>query len=85
MHATTETIFERRGMSAASSLNRPKALNALTLPMIRAMTRSFAPGRRMRRSRRSCWPGRGEKAFCAGGDVRAVYEAGRGSTAPTDR
>jgi len=57
------------------TLNRPKALNALTLEMIRSLTpllRSWADpasGVKMVIVR-----GAGDKAFCAGGDIKAITE-----------
>jgi len=56
------------------TLNRPKMLNALTQSMCIAMYAEAAgmgtgqPDQSHRDSR--C----GERAFCAGGDIRAVYE-----------
>ena len=37
-HSTDEIRFERRGHAGVVILDRPKALNALTLPMVRAMS-----------------------------------------------
>ncbi|HEX7683863.1 MAG TPA: enoyl-CoA hydratase/isomerase family protein [Trinickia sp.] len=58
-------------------LNRPEALNALTLPMIRAMQAALDAWRDNPQVLavvvRSLHP----RAFCAGGDVRFFYEAGR--------
>lgn len=58
-------------------LNRPQALNALSLPMIRAMQAALDGWRRdpqvLAVVARSLHP----RAFCAGGDVRFFYEAGR--------
>ncbi len=58
-------------------LNRPQALNALTLPMIRAMQAALDAWRDNPQVLavvvRSLHP----RAFCAGGDVRFFYEAGR--------
>ena len=58
-------------------LNRPQALNALSLPMIRAMHAALDAWRDDSRVLavlvRSLHP----RAFCAGGDVRYFYEAGR--------
>src|ERR1700716_2118749 len=73
-----DILFGRDGDAATVTLNRPQALNAFTL----AMYRRFDPMLR-------AWAddpdihavlirGAGERAFCAGGDVRAIYEAGRG-------
>ncbi|CAG0915732.1 unnamed protein product [Notodromas monacha] len=56
------------------TLNRPKALNALNLSMIRVLTP------KLQRWRNEVdliiMKGAGDKAFCAGGDVRAITEAG---------
>jgi enoyl-CoA hydratase/carnithine racemase len=58
-------------------LNRPQALNALSLPMIRAIHAALDAWRDDPRVlavvARSLHP----RAFCAGGDVRFFYEAGR--------
>ena len=66
------------GGLATLMLNRPQALNTLTL----AKYRRFAPALRAWAGDPSVHAvvvrGAGERAFCAGGDVRAVYEAGRG-------
>jgi len=55
-----------------ATLNRPKALNALTLDMIRAFATGSSPpgGGHLG----PCDPAPGEgRAFCAGGDVRMVH------------
>ena len=58
-------------------LNRPQALNALSLPMIRAIHAALDAWRDdpcvLAVVARSLHP----RAFCAGGDVRFFYEAGR--------
>lgn len=58
-------------------LNRPQALNALSLPMIRAMHAALDAWRDdpsvYAVVARTLHP----RAFCAGGDVRFFYEAGR--------
>jgi enoyl-CoA hydratase len=73
-----EILLEREGGLATVTINRPQALNALTL----------ANYRRLDPVLRNCAAdpsvhavvvrGAGDRAFCAGGDVRAVYEAGLG-------
>src|SRR5207302_3082839 len=78
MSETEDILFGREGRVATVTLNRPQALNAFTLAMYRRfdpMLRAWAddPGIRAVLIR-----GAGERAFCAGGDVRAIYEAGRG-------
>ena len=53
------------------TLNRPAALNALSFAMIQALAANCALGRR---PASSCGadPRAGDKAFCAGGDIRAL-------------
>ena len=58
---------------ATIELNRPKALNALTLDMIRAMHPRLDAWEDDDALKAVLIKGSGEKAFCAGGDVRAVY------------
>ncbi len=78
MHATTDLLCERHGTTGHITLNRPKALNALTLPMIQAMDPQLRAWAKDASIEAIVLTGAGEKAFCAGGDVRAVYEAGKG-------
>ena len=78
MADTDDILFECGGGVATVTLNRPHALNAFTLAMYRRldpMLRAWAddPGVHAVVVR-----GAGDRAFCAGGDVRAVYEAGKG-------
>jgi enoyl-CoA hydratase len=56
-------------------LNRPAALNALTLDMIRAIAPCLAAWAADPGVATVAITGAGEKAFCAGGDVRGLYEA----------
>ena len=41
MDASAEILFERRGTAGLVTLNRPQALNAVTLGMVRALTRQL--------------------------------------------
>jgi enoyl-CoA hydratase len=66
-------IPERRGAAALLTLNRPHALNALDLPMLLAMRRALQEWRTDRTVKALVLRGLG-KAFCAGGDVKAVAE-----------
>ena len=78
MSDADEILLGRRGGLATLIINRPQALNALTL----GNYRRFAPALRSWATDPSVHAvvvrGVGDRAFCAGGDVRAVYEAGRG-------
>jgi enoyl-CoA hydratase len=57
------------------TLNRPRALNALSLFMIREILRLLKEWEEIPSLKAVVIEGAGEKAFCAGGDVRAVYDA----------
>ena len=84
MSDTDDILFGREGGVGTVLLNRPQALNAFTLGMYRRfdpMLREFA---RDPAVRAVLVEGAGERAFCAGGDVRAVYEAGRGISGERD-
>ena len=84
MSAVEEIQLDRTGGVAILTINRPQALNALTLDNYRR----FAPALRAWVSDPSVHAvvvrGAGERAFCAGGDVRAVYEAGQGISGNPD-
>lgn len=80
---TDEILFERRGGLAIVTLNRPQALNALNLPMIRAYAPRLADWARDPSVAAVLIRGAGGRAFCAGGDVRAVWAAGKAARAGT--
>lgn len=56
-------------------LNRPRTLNALDLEMIRRMSAALAAWRDDPLVHAVLIEGAGERAFCAGGDIRAVRDA----------
>lgn len=72
-----EILFDRRGAAGLVVLNRPKALNALTLGMIRALTAKLDEWRDDASLTRVVVTAAGDRAFCAGGDLREVTECGR--------
>jgi enoyl-CoA hydratase len=79
MAGNDDILFEVRGRLGLVTLNRPQALNAFTLdmyrrldPVLRAWETDPAIGAVLIQ-------GTGDRAFCAGGDIRAIYEAGRGT------
>jgi enoyl-CoA hydratase len=59
------------------TLNRPQALNAITLDMAVAMTALLREWQSDRSIGAVLIDGAGERGFCAGGDIRALYEASR--------
>jgi len=73
--ADDEVLFNEIGNKAILTLNRPKALNALTENMVNAM---YPVLKKWEKSMKIVIvKGAGEKAFCAGGDVVAVTEPAR--------
>ena len=75
--AGDDILFEVRGRLGLVTLNRPKALNALTHAMALALERQLRAWAEDDAVGAVAIRGAGEKAFCAGGDIRALYEAGR--------
>jgi enoyl-CoA hydratase/carnithine racemase len=70
-----EIICDVRNHVAVVTLNRPAALNALSFDMIvelRALLQRCAEDDGIRAV---LLKGAGEKAFCAGGDIRALYQS----------
>ncbi len=59
------------------TLDRPKALNSLSLDMVRAMTASLLAWRDEAQIDAIVIHSTSEKAFCAGGDIRFFYDAGQ--------
>ncbi len=76
-HADDEAVIERRGAAGVVVLNRPKALNALTLTMVRLIAAALDGWERDPTVTRVVIRAAGERAFCAGGDIRHLYELGR--------
>uniref|UniRef100_A0A668AGE5 3-hydroxyisobutyryl-CoA hydrolase n=1 Tax=Myripristis murdjan TaxID=586833 RepID=A0A668AGE5_9TELE len=65
------------GNAGVITLNRPKVLNALNLPMIRHIYPQLKKWEKDDETDLVIIKGAGGKAFCAGGDIRAVTEAGK--------
>ncbi|HLN10710.1 MAG TPA: enoyl-CoA hydratase/isomerase family protein [Xanthobacteraceae bacterium] len=77
MTADPEILFDRCGAAGLVTLNRPQALNAVTLSMVRALATRLADWARDPAVTRVIVSGAGGRAFSAGGDIRALYELGR--------
>ncbi len=72
-----DVLVRARGALRRLTLNRPKALNAVTLGMSVTMTemmRAFAADPDVGVV---LLDGAGERGFCAGGDIRAIYDAAK--------
>jgi enoyl-CoA hydratase len=76
LNTEPEILFERRGAAGLVTLNRPKALNALTLNMVRLLTRQLDEWASDPDVTRVVVSAAGGRAFCAGGDIRALYDLG---------
>src|SRR5690606_9822849 len=74
---TDDILFERRGRAGIVTLNRPKALNALTHAMVTAMAGQLKAWASDPAVQRVVIKAAGEKAFCAGGDIRRIYDMGK--------
>jgi enoyl-CoA hydratase len=72
-----EVLVEKRGCGGFLLLNRPKALNALNLNMVRLIAAALDDWERDESIARVVVTGAGGRAFCAGGDIRLLYEQGR--------
>ena len=72
-----EVIWSRRGAAGEILLNRPKALNALTLGMVREIDRALDDFERDPTVARIVVRGAGDRAFCDGGDIRLLHDQGK--------
>ena len=75
----SNVVTEVRGSAGLVTLDRPKALNALSLDMIRDLTAALLAWRDDPRIERVGVRGMGKEgpfgAFCAGGDIRFFHQA----------
>ncbi|WP_417524430.1 enoyl-CoA hydratase/isomerase family protein [Marinovum sp.] len=72
-----DLIETRKGNTGRITLNRPAALNAMTHDMVRRMARILSEWEADPTITLILVDGAGDKAFCAGGDVAALYAAGK--------
>jgi len=74
---TDEILFSRRGAAGLVTLNRPKALNAVTHGMVHALRAQLDAWANDDAVTRVVVTGAGERAFSAGGDIRHLYDLGQ--------
>ncbi|RME63377.1 MAG: enoyl-CoA hydratase/isomerase family protein, partial [Alphaproteobacteria bacterium] len=72
-----DILFEKRGAIGLVTLNRPQALNALTQDMCVLMRLNLERWAHDPGIQAVVVQGAGHKAFCAGGDIVTLYEAGK--------
>ena len=76
MTATNDEVLIRvEGKAGRITLNRPKALNALTLGMVRAIWPALLAWKDDPAVELVVLDGAGDRGLCAGGDVRWLYES----------
>jgi enoyl-CoA hydratase/carnithine racemase len=77
LSADQDIVFDRCGAAGLVTLNRPQALNAVTHGMVHALAAKLNEWARDPAITRVVVRGAGERAFSAGGDIRALYDLGR--------
>ncbi|HEY3573303.1 MAG TPA: enoyl-CoA hydratase/isomerase family protein [Arthrobacter sp.] len=68
-----EVLFEQRGKLGVVTLNRPKAVNALTAGMVTAMLAQLTAWADDDTVATVLVQGAGDRGLCAGGDIVAIY------------
>ncbi len=76
MSSETDLLFNRRGAAGLITLNRPQALNAVTAAMVRSLAQKLDEWASDAGITRIVVTANGERAFSAGGDLRALYDLG---------
>ena len=69
-----DVLFERRGHLGVITLNRPRAVNALTAGMAAAMLERLTEWADDDGVATVLVQGAGERGLCAGGDIVAIYD-----------
>jgi enoyl-CoA hydratase len=78
--ASDEVLIRREGRAGRITMNRPKALNALTYAMVGRIWGALLEWRDDPEVELVLLDGAGDRGLCAGGDVRSLYDArGEGS------
>ncbi|MDQ0729652.1 enoyl-CoA hydratase/isomerase family protein [Arthrobacter sp. B1I2] len=69
-----DVLFERRGRLGVVTLNRPRAVNALTAGMVDLLLRKLTAWAGDDAVAAVLVQGAGERGLCAGGDIVAIYQ-----------
>jgi enoyl-CoA hydratase len=70
-----EVLIRREGRAGRITMNRPQALNALTHAMVAPIWHALLAWQDDAGVELVLLDGSGERALCAGGDVRALYDS----------
>jgi enoyl-CoA hydratase len=73
----TDLLSEKQGCCGVLTLNRPDALNAIHIGMTRAIAAALDAWETDAEVKTIILRGAGDKAFCAGGDIKQLYELGK--------
>ncbi len=71
----SDVLVRVEGRAGRITLNRPRALNALTLDMILSIDAALGAWEHDDAIRLVLVDGAGERGLCAGGDIRSLYDA----------
>jgi len=74
---TADIVFDKQGHIGLMTLSRPQALNALTLDMVKVLQLQLSQWQDDDSVHAVVLQAAPGKAFCAGGDVRWLYETGK--------
>ncbi|MGH2585037.1 MAG: enoyl-CoA hydratase/isomerase family protein [Dehalococcoidia bacterium] len=77
-----EVLYERRGHVASITLNRPESLNAMNGAMSAALRQAWHTFRDDTDAWVAILTGAGDRAFCAGADVKDLAARGRSNEPP---
>ncbi|MFE3824797.1 enoyl-CoA hydratase/isomerase family protein [Streptomyces sp. NPDC059092] len=77
VHDDEPVLLGRAGSTAHITLNRPRALNALTHPMVATISAALDRWEPDPGVTAVILSGAGERGLCAGGDIRAIHEDAR--------
>jgi enoyl-CoA hydratase len=72
-----DLIVRREGAAGIIRLNRPKAINAVTLEMFRGIEKALDEFEADPAVGLILLEGAGDRGLCAGGDIRALYDSSR--------
>lgn len=72
--ADDTALFTTEGHTGVITLNRPRALNALTHPMVLRITEALTAWEHDPAVVQVLIRGAGERGLCAGGDIRAIHD-----------
>ncbi|MEU0110951.1 enoyl-CoA hydratase/isomerase family protein [Streptomyces sp. NPDC006251] len=75
--AEEPVLFHTTGRAARITLNRPRALNALTHTMVRRIDEALTTWEHDPAVETVVITGAGERGLCAGGDIRAIHDDAR--------